>query len=119
MAADGDLVHVTPLRNLYEPFRGAPDICPGIANCGYLTPVTTKKNPRSIVAVWAIPSSQLAWATRHVDKNHADDFTDSFEYYATINIKKGTDAREHFRLLGGRERYHSNFRSGLTFLLNR
>ena len=60
-------------------------------------------------------SSQLAWATRHVDKNHDDDFTDSFEYYAIINIKKGIAAREQFKLFGGSE--HSNFRLALTFLL--
>ena len=64
----------------------------------------TKKIPRSMVADWAIPSSQLVWATRHVDKNHDDDFTDSFEHYAIINIDKGTAAREQFRLMGGPER---------------
>ena len=68
-----------------------------------------------MAAVWAIPTSQLAWATRHVDKNHDNDFTDSFAYYAIINIKKGTAAREQFRLVGGRECYHLNFRSVLTF----
>ena len=108
---------MTPLQNMYAPFRGAPDICPGIANCGYLTPVTTKKNPRSMVAVWATPSSQLTWATNHVDTNHADDLTDSSEYYAIIKFEKGTVARKQFTLFGGRARFHSNFRSALTFCL--
>ena len=100
---------MTPLRNMYEPFRGAPRICPGIAVCGYLAHVTTKTTPRNMVAVWATPSNQLAWATNHVDTKHADDLDDSFEYYAIIKFEKGTAAREQFKLIGGKGRCHSEF----------
>ena len=99
---------------MYEPFRGAPDICPGIAVCGYLMPVTTKENPRSRPAVWTIPSSQLAWATKHVDVKHTACLEDSEKCYAVITFRKGTAARDQFTLFGGRERYNSKFRSALT-----
>ena len=97
------------------PFRGAPDICPGIAVCGYLMPVTTKENPRSRPAVWTIPSSQLAWATKHVDVKHTACLEDSKKCYAVITFRKDTAAREQFTLFGGRQRHNSKFRSALTF----
>ena len=110
---DEDLVHLTALINMFEPFPAAPIICPGIIESGHLSPVTTKvkKNKRSrpMVKVWAVPRSQLAWAIRHIEKNHRVRLANSKGLIAVIDINKGTDARNQFKLLFD-GRFHRNFR---------
>ena len=70
-----------------------------------------KKNARScpMVKVWTVPRSQLAWAIRHIEKNHSVRLADSKGRIAVIEINMGTDADKQFKLLGG-GRFHSNFR---------
>ena len=110
-----DLVHLTAELNMHSPFPDAPDICPGIIASGYLNPVTTKEKKTAWVKVWAVPRSQLAWAIRHIEKNHSVRLVDSKGRIAVIEINMGTDAHKQFTLLGG-GRFHSNFRWPTPFL---
>ena len=112
-------MHLTAELNMYEPFPDAPFTCPGIIDSGYLFPVTTKvkNNARSrpMVKVWAVPRSQLAWAIRHIKKNHRVRLANSKGLVAVIDINKGTDARNQFKLLFVRH-FHTNFRWPTPFL---
>ena len=108
LEGDEDLVHLTAELNMYSPFPDAPDICLGIIASGYLFPVTTKVKKTAWAKVWAVPRSQLAWAIRHIEKNHSVRLADSNGLIAVIDINKGTDAHNQFKLLG-ENRFHSNF----------
>ena len=111
-----DLVHLTAELNMHSPFPDAPDICPGIIASGHLFPVTTKVKKTAYVKVWTVPRNQLAWAIRHIEKNHSVRLAASKGRIAVIEINMGTDAHKQFKLLGG-GRFHSNFRWTKFFFL--
>ena len=118
LEGDEDLVHVTAelnCLNMYGPFPDAPLTCPGIIASGHLFPVTTQVKKTAWVKVWAVPRSQLAWAIRHIEKNHFVRRADSKGRIAVIKINMGTDARKQYKLLG-ENRFHSNFRWPTRFL---
>ena len=115
LRGEEDLVHLTAELNMYSPFPDAPEICPGIIASGYLNPVTTKEKKTAYVKVWAVPRSQLASAIRHIQKNHSVRLADSNGLVAVIDINKGTDARNQFKLLFARH-FHTNFRWPTPFL---